>query len=164
MAGKEEIIINALSCLTNTNVGCANPFYSKLDALFTYNTTLIEIHPGLVSRILASYKDDKYWARFHREIEANGNLGNNKALLFFVTKCSCRLDGDSYMLPQPKSSTNPSSKTVFSYFKSSAISSPGFKKANTCQGSSSVEIEDFTLPPLDKTKLLYQVNRIPSNL
>ena len=58
--GKEYIIPDALSRLASTNVGCTDPSYSELNALFTYNTTLIEIHPGLVSRILAGYEDDKY--------------------------------------------------------------------------------------------------------
>ena len=57
---KGQIIPDALSCLASTNVGCANASHSELDALFTYNTTLIEIHPNLISRILVGYEDDKY--------------------------------------------------------------------------------------------------------
>ena len=58
--GKEHIIPDALSQLASANVGQANPSYSELDALFTYNTTLVEIHPELISRILAGYEADDY--------------------------------------------------------------------------------------------------------
>ena len=57
--GKEHIIPDALSRLASTNVGCSDAFHSELDALFTYNATLIEIHPALISRILAGYEDDE---------------------------------------------------------------------------------------------------------
>ena len=58
--GKEHIIPDALSRLASTNVSYTDPSYSEFDALFTYNTTLIEIHLGLVSRILTGYVDDEY--------------------------------------------------------------------------------------------------------
>lgn len=66
--GKEDIIPDAVSLLASTNVGCTNPFYSELDALFTYNTTLVEIHPTLISTILAGYEADKYWARVYCQV------------------------------------------------------------------------------------------------
>lgn len=53
-----HIIPDALSRLGSTNVGYSDPFHSKLDALFTYNTTLIKIYLTLVSQILADYDAD----------------------------------------------------------------------------------------------------------
>ena len=61
--GKKHIIPHALSHLASINVGCANASHSELDVLFTYNATLIKIHADLISRILAGYEDDEYWAR-----------------------------------------------------------------------------------------------------
>lgn len=58
--GKEHIIPDALSQLASVNIGQADPSYSELDVLFIYNTTLIEIHPKLISRILARYEADNY--------------------------------------------------------------------------------------------------------
>lgn len=58
--GKEDIISDALSRLANISIDCADPSYSKLDALFMYNATLVEIYPDLVLRILAGYEDDEY--------------------------------------------------------------------------------------------------------
>lgn len=56
--GKEHIIPDTLSRLTSSNTGQADPQHSELDALFTYNTMLVELHPTLISRILAGYKAD----------------------------------------------------------------------------------------------------------
>lgn len=53
--GKEQIIFDTFSRLASTNVGCTYYFYSKLDALFTYNATLVKIYFNLVSKILTSY-------------------------------------------------------------------------------------------------------------
>lgn len=61
-SGKENIIPDALSHLVNTAPPPTNPQYSELDALYIYNTTLIEIHPHLVSQILARYNSDAWWA------------------------------------------------------------------------------------------------------
>lgn len=60
--GKKHIISNALSHLANINVSYSNPFNIQLDVLFTYNITLIEIYPSLISRILAGCEADNYWA------------------------------------------------------------------------------------------------------
>ena len=47
--GKEHIIPDTLSRLANANTQHPDPLHSKLDTLFTYNTTLVEMHPALVS-------------------------------------------------------------------------------------------------------------------
>lgn len=58
--GKKHIISDMLSHLTSTNGGPIDPSYLELNALFMYNTTLVEIHHTLVSRILAGYEFDAY--------------------------------------------------------------------------------------------------------
>lgn len=75
--GKEHIVPDALSRLAsaNTNLPWEDPNYSELDALFTYNTTLIDIHPDLVKRIVKGYKADNWWAKIWRQIEENNKLG-----------------------------------------------------------------------------------------
>lgn len=156
--GKEHIILDALSCLASINVGCIDPSYSELDAFFTYNTTLIEIHPSLFLRILAGYEDDKYWARVHCQVQANKDLGDNKALLLVMTGCFYKSNRDPYMLLRLEGSTNPSSD------EGPAVPSRKLKKATPPAGSSMVVIEDFTLPLPDKTKLLYHINRTIGNL
>lgn len=56
--GKKLIIPNALSRLASSNTGHADPQHSELDVLFTNSTTLVELYPTLISRILAGYKAD----------------------------------------------------------------------------------------------------------
>lgn len=58
--GKEHIIPDALSRLASANSPPTDARHSELDALFVYNTTLIEIHLTLVSRILAGYDADSW--------------------------------------------------------------------------------------------------------
>lgn len=57
---KEHIIPDALSRLASANNQLTDIRHSKLDALFVYNTILIEIHLMLVSQILASYDADPW--------------------------------------------------------------------------------------------------------
>ena len=148
-SGKEQIIPDALSRLASMNVGCSDPSHSELDALFTYNATFIEIHPNLISRILAGYEDDEYWARLRHWVQANEDLGDDKTVLPFITGGSYRSDSDPYMVPRPKSSTN------------AAFEATSHAPA---ESDTTVVVEDPTLPPPDKTKLLYQVNRTIGNL
>lgn len=96
---KEHIVSDALNRLASTNGGCTDPSYFELDALFTYNTPSIKIYLSLVSKILASYEDDEHWAHIYCQVQANKDLGNNKALLLFVTKSSYKSDSNPYMSP-----------------------------------------------------------------
>ena len=144
---KEHIIPNALSRLASTNVGCTNLFYSELDILFTYNTTLVKIYPTLISKILASYEYDEYWARLHRQVLANEDLDDNKALLPFVSGYFYRSNSNPYMLPHPKGPAGFSPKPAIPYPRNSPV-----------------VLEDSRLPPPNKTKLLYHVNRTIGNL
>lgn len=81
--GKEQIIFDTLSRLASTNVGCTYYFYSELDALFTYNATLVKIYFNLVSKILTSYD--------------NASIGHASIVKFkpmkilLTTKTYCRL-------------------------------------------------------------------------
>ena len=144
--GKEHIIPDALSRLTNTNIGCTNPFYSELDILFTYNTTLVKIHPILISRILASYEYDEYWAHLHYQVLANEDLDDDKALLPFVSGCSYRSDSDPYISPRPKGPAGLLPEPATSHPRSFPV-----------------VLEDSRLPSPDITKQLYHVNRTIGN-
>ena len=62
---KEYIILDVLSRLASSNIGTADLFYLKLDALYVYNTILIKIHPKLVFQILAGYDSDLWWEQLH---------------------------------------------------------------------------------------------------
>ena len=161
--GKEHIIPDALSRLASTNVGCSDASHSELDALFTYNSTLIEIQPDLVSRILAGYEDDEYWARLRRQVQANEDLGDDKALLPFITGGSYKSDSDPYMAPRPEGSTDAPSNTTSPASKDPA--SPSTELDDPPAGrDTTVAVENSALPPPDKSKLLYQVNRTTGNL
>lgn len=129
-----------------------------------YNATLVEIHPGLILRILAGYEDDEYWARLHHQVQANKELEVDKAVLPFVTEGSYRSDNDLYMSPRPESSTNPSLGAASPQHKGPAGPSAGFREAPSPPRGSTVRIENSTLPLPDKTKLLYQVNTTTGNL
>lgn len=62
--GKEYIVPNALTCLTNTNSHLLfNKNYSKLDTLFNYNTMLIEIYLKLIKKIVKRYQQDNWWTK-----------------------------------------------------------------------------------------------------
>ena len=153
-----------ISRQASTNVGCDHPSYSKLDILFTYCGTFIEIHLNLLLKILARYEDDEYWACFYHQVQANKDLGNGKALLPFVTECSYRSNCDPYIMPRPKSSTIPSFETMFPRPKGSVVPSPGFRGTSLRQGDSMVVIENFTVLCPNKTKLLYHINKSIRNL
>lgn len=60
---KEHIIPDALSQFASTNTYQADLQHLELDALFTYNATLVKIYLILVSQILAGYKMDPWLAR-----------------------------------------------------------------------------------------------------
>ena len=145
--GKEHIILDALSCLASTNVSCTNLSYLELNVLFTYNMTLVEIHPTLISRFLASYEDNEYWAHVYCQVLANENLSDDKTLLPFISDCSYRSDSDFYISSCPKGAASSSTKLATPY-----------------PGSSPVVLEDSRLLPPNKTKLLYHVNRTTGNL
>ncbi len=47
--GKEHIVPDALSRLASANTGQVDPHHSELDVLFAYSTTLVKLHPTLIS-------------------------------------------------------------------------------------------------------------------
>ena len=94
--GKEHIIPDALSRLASANNTFQDDEYSELDSLFAYHTTLVEINPDLVKRILDGYAADSWWARVHKQILDNKELGSDKAILPFVVADSLPSDSDPY--------------------------------------------------------------------
>ena len=60
--GKEHILPDALSRLAsaNTNLPSQDPSYSKLDAFFAYNTTLVAMNEDLAQRIVKGYESNPW--------------------------------------------------------------------------------------------------------
>ncbi len=135
-SGKEHIIPDALSRLASSNTGHAGPQHSELDALFTYSTTLVELHPTLISRVLAGYEADPWWAQLQQQIRSNSELGADAATLPFVIGSTPSTDSDPYMAPRPEGKE---------YLEPVAL------PALECPEG---------LPRPDKTKLLYLVNKL----
>ncbi len=134
--GKEHIILDVLSQLVSANTRHPDPLHSELDILFTYNTTLVEIHPALVSQILAGYKEDPWWARLQLQIQTNSDLGVDIATLLFVIGSTPPTDTDFYLTPRPDGDEN-------------LLLSP-MPTEQIPEG----------LPVPDKSKLLYHINRL----
>ena len=67
------------------------------------------------------------------------------------------------MVPRPENSTNASSETTSPHPKGPAGLSTGLEDT-PAERDTTVVVENSTLPPPDKTKLLYQINRTTSNL
>lgn len=80
-----------------------NRQHSEFDALFTYNTFFIEMHPASMSWILASYKADSWWAQLQLQIQANNNLKADTAILLFVIGLIPPIDSNPYLTPRPGS-------------------------------------------------------------
>lgn len=146
--GKEHVIPDALSRLASANAAPMNSHHSELDALFVYNATLVEIHPTLVSRILAGYDSDPWWARLQIQIRANRDLQADAATLPFVLGSPPPTDADPYLAPRPEDAT----------LLPSDISGPEEPPANDT--ASPGEPSAIGLPIPDKTRLLYHVNRL----
>lgn len=109
--GKEHIISNALSRLASANDTFQDDEYSELDFLFAYHTTLVEINPDLVKRILERYAADSWWTRVHKQILDNEELGSDKAILLFVVADSLPSDSDPYFQPRPEESEGMSNNS-----------------------------------------------------
>lgn len=82
--GKEHIIPDALSRLPSANSSGYNLEYAKLNVLFVYHTTLVQINLDLVKRILDGYNADEWWSKVRKQVLNNQELGVDKALLPFV--------------------------------------------------------------------------------
>lgn len=58
--GKEHIILDALNGLAGTNSLGHNCEYAKLNTLFVYYTTLVQINSDHVKHIFNGYTSDKW--------------------------------------------------------------------------------------------------------
>ena len=135
-SSKEHIIPNALSRLASAITRHPDPQHSELDALFTYNITLVEMHLALVSRIMAGYQADPWWAWLHRQIQANDDLGADATTLLFVVGSTLSADSEPYLAP---------------CLVGDEDLSPSFADVEeTLEG----------LPAPDKSRLFYHINRI----
>ena len=94
------------------------------------------MHSALVSQILAGYQADLWWARLHRQVRANDDLGPDAATLPFVVGSTPPTDSDPYLTPRPHGDEDLSPDLPVD--------------GETPEG----------LPAPDKSRLLYHVNRI----
>lgn len=101
-SGKEHIISGTLSRLASANKAGHNPDYSKLNTLFVYHTTLVEINQEIVKRILDGYASDSWWAKIHKQVLNNKKLGVDKAFLPFVLAGAQSSESDPYFQPRPR--------------------------------------------------------------
>ncbi len=134
--GKELIIPDAFNRLASINTCHADPHHSEFNTLFTYNAMLVEIHPVLVSRILAGYKADPWWARLQQQVQTNADLRADEATLPFVIDSVPSTNSDPYLGPQPDSGEN------------------------TLPASLSIGVVPKGLPAPDKSQLLFYINRL----
>ena len=111
--GKEHIIPDALSKLASANNSGHDPKYSELDALFVYHTTLVQINPDLVKRILNGYTFDKWWSKVRKQVLDNEKLALDKALLPFVLADAQPSDSDPYFQPRPEPSEDMALESDF---------------------------------------------------
>ena len=83
--GRLNIVPDALSRLPSNNTIAEeiNPEYNELDALYAYNTTLVEIDKAFAAKICKGYKDDPAWNKTKGVLESNRLLGPNAADLSF---------------------------------------------------------------------------------
>ena len=146
--GNEHIIPDALSRLASANAALTIPHHSEFDALFVYNATLIEIHPALVSRILAGYDSDPWWARLQLQVQANRDLDTNAATLLFVLGIPPPTEADPHLALRPENAT----------LQPSDVPSPKEPPAKDMAPPEEPSAKELLIP--DKTKLLYHVNRL----
>lgn len=112
--GKEHIVPDALSRLASANINSpsSDPDYKELDALFTYNTTLIKINPELLQKIVKGYEADSWWSKLLRQVKANQALGPDAALLPFVLSKVPPSDSDPYFGPRPETTAADNSSEL----------------------------------------------------
>lgn len=147
--GKEHIVSDALSCFANanTNLPFLEPEYSELDALFTYTTTLVDIYPDLIKRIIDGYKANEWWSRLLRQVEDNEAFGGDKAIFSFVKGILMPTDSGSYFTPWSK----------LSYSISLEVSAPSDCDLPPLKYP---EVGVETAAPADKKKLFYHVDKV----
>lgn len=110
--------------------------HSKLDALFTYNSTLVKLDPILISQILAGYIPDPSWTWLLQQIQANNDLEADAATMPFVTVSTPPTNSDFYLSSQPDREEEP------------------------CPGYIPAPKNSKGLPRPDKAQLFYHVNRL----
>ena len=81
---KNNIVSDALSRLSSIDVSILEIEYSKLDALFSYNTTLMKINEKFKDRIVRKYAENLKWKKHILLLNNNNKLKKNAFDMFFV--------------------------------------------------------------------------------
>lgn len=95
-----------------------------------------------MAKILAGYDANVWWSRLQHQVQANKDLGLDKASLPFVSGTTPASNADPYLIPRLEEDelTHPNNPKV--------LQPPVILK------------EDLPLPPLDKLRLLYHINKM----
>ena len=80
---KLHIVSDALSRLTSTNKGQADPS-DKLNAFYVYYTLLIEIKSNFKLKLIDSYQKDKPWRKVLKQLKELKWQGDNAAIILFL--------------------------------------------------------------------------------
>ena len=152
---KEHIIPDALSKLASANSSGHDAEYAKLDALFVYHTTLVQINPDLVKCILDGYASDGWWSRVRKQVLDNEDLGVDKALLPFVLADADASDSDPYFQPRPEPPDNMAleSDSIFLSEEQSGVFEPNINKL-IFHLDRSTDVRRLCIPPSVTPKLL----------
>ena len=94
---KEHIIPDALFRLVSSNINLfSNSDHFELNALYAYNTTLVELSTEFRDRIIQNYIDDPIWKKIRKLIIINQKLNTNAVNLLFSTNFETSAEIDSY--------------------------------------------------------------------
>ena len=104
--GKANIVPDALSRLASLDTPKLAPEYDELEALLNevnYTATVVEMSPDFRKSILQGYEDDPWWSKILTQIHQNETLGEDAAVLSFVTgRHLPALEHDTYFGPRPE--------------------------------------------------------------
>lgn len=102
---KKHIFSDPLSRNASTNSKLPiRPEYVKLDLLFAYSATLVELRPTILDKIVRSCRRDTWWKKIHSQVEGNESLGVNKTVSPFEYREADATASDQYFKPRPESS------------------------------------------------------------
>ena len=103
---KNHIMFDALFRLVNVNTETCSNEHSKLNILFTYNATFVELFDQFYDKILKSYFENSVWKKIATMIKNNDKLENNVVELFFSMQTNISIEIDAYMKSRSNFSTN----------------------------------------------------------
>ncbi len=158
----------------NTNLLSLDLEYSELNALFIYITTLVDINPDLIKRIIAGYKANKWSSKILFQVEDKKALADDKTILSFIKRIPMPMDSDLYFTPRPELphpiSRKVSQRSNFSgraeldlLVGTAKTSSTFYLKSTSNRDSPPLEYPEArveTVTPADKRELFYHLDKL----